>query len=134
MPVTKNATPFANAAIAGVIAFGKAKRSRTCGSLYPNARAVLTNGDPNTFSIWSLSSLMNEALTHLSGRDPRLSQIVEMRFFAGLTEEEIGGALGISTRTVKRDWLVAKAWLRGELSSVKSDDNGPVGTSQGSNG
>ena len=77
---------------------------------------------------------MNEALTHLSGRDPRLSQIVEMRFFAGLTEEEIGGALGISTRTVKRDWLVAKAWLRGELSSVKSDDNGPVGTSQGSNG
>jgi RNA polymerase sigma factor (TIGR02999 family) len=59
---------------------------------------------------------VDEALTHLAERDPRLSRIVEMRFFAGLTEEEIAEALGISARTVKRDWRVAKAWLYGELS------------------
>jgi len=59
---------------------------------------------------------LDEALTRLSEWDPRLSRIVEMRFFAGLTEEEIGEALGISPRTVKRDWQVARAWLHGELS------------------
>jgi RNA polymerase sigma factor (TIGR02999 family) len=77
---------------------------------------------------------VDEALTRLSDRDSRLSQIVELRFFAGLTEEEIGEVLGISARTVKRDWRVAKAWLRGEFSSVNADDNGAVGTSQRSNG
>jgi RNA polymerase sigma factor (TIGR02999 family) len=77
---------------------------------------------------------VDEALNRLSERDPRLSRVVEMRFFAGLTEEEIGEVLGISARQVKRDWRVAKAWLRGEFSPVKSDDNGPVGKSQSSNG
>ena len=77
---------------------------------------------------------VDDALTRLASRDPKLSQIVEMRFFAGLTEEEIGEALGISARTVKREWRVAKAWLHGELASLKSDDNGPVAASQGSNG
>jgi|ERR1035438_2792828 RNA polymerase sigma factor (TIGR02999 family) len=77
---------------------------------------------------------VDEALNRLSERDPRLSRIVELRFFAGLTEEEIGEVLGISARTVKREWRVAKAWLRAEFSSVKSDDNGPVGKSQRSNG
>jgi len=60
---------------------------------------------------------LDEALTRLAQRDPRLSRIVELRFFAGLTEEEIGEALGISTRTVKRDWRVARVWLHGELSA-----------------
>jgi RNA polymerase sigma factor (TIGR02999 family) len=77
---------------------------------------------------------VDEALTRLSERDPRLSRIVELRFFAGLTAEEIGVVLEMSPRTVKREWQVAKAWLRGELSCVKSDDNGPVGTNQRSNG
>jgi DNA-directed RNA polymerase specialized sigma24 family protein len=39
-----------------------------------------------------------------------------MRYFAGLTEEEIAGALGVSERTVKRDWNMARAWMRKELS------------------
>jgi DNA-directed RNA polymerase specialized sigma24 family protein len=41
---------------------------------------------------------------------------VELRFFAGLTEEEVAEVLELSPRTVKRDWKVAKAWLHGELS------------------
>ena len=46
---------------------------------------------------------------------PRQAQIVEMRFFAGLTEEEIASALGLSIRTIRRDWLMARAWLHGQL-------------------
>jgi len=54
---------------------------------------------------------LDEALTRLAQQDARQAKIVEMRYFAGLTEEEIGLILGISARTVKRDWAVAKAWL-----------------------
>ena len=49
--------------------------------------------------------------------DPRKVQIVEMRFFGGLTVEEIGEVLDLSTGTVKRDWRAAKAWLHRELSN-----------------
>jgi RNA polymerase sigma factor (TIGR02999 family) len=58
---------------------------------------------------------VDEALNRLAELDERLSKIVELRFFAGMTEEETGFVLGISTRTVKRDWRVAKAWLFNEL-------------------
>jgi RNA polymerase sigma factor (TIGR02999 family) len=69
---------------------------------------------------------VDDALNHLAERDSRLARIVEMRFYAGLTEEEIGEVLGVSSRTVKREWRVAKAWLRAELSHVKADDPGSV--------
>ena len=59
---------------------------------------------------------LDEALDRLARLDPRQAKIVELRFFAGMNEEEIGEALGISSRTVKRDWRVAKAWLFKELS------------------
>jgi RNA polymerase sigma factor (TIGR02999 family) len=59
--------------------------------------------------------LVDDALTKLEGLDQRQSRIVELRFFGGLTEEEIAGLLGISLRTVKRDWSFARAWLRGEF-------------------
>jgi len=58
---------------------------------------------------------LDEALTRLAALDERQSKIVELRFFAGMSEEEAGSALGISARTVKRDWRVAKAWLFKEL-------------------
>ena len=58
---------------------------------------------------------LDEALVRLAERDPRQSRIVELRFFGGLTEEETGAILGISTRTVKRDWRIAKAWLHEEI-------------------
>ena len=58
---------------------------------------------------------VDEALTRLARRDERLARVVELRFFGGLTEDEIAEALEISARTVKRDWAVAKAWLYGEL-------------------
>lgn len=69
---------------------------------------------------------VDNALNHLAERDSRLAKIVEMRFYAGLTEDEISEVLGISPRTVKRDWRVAKAWLRAELSHVRPDDQRAV--------
>ena len=55
------------------------------------------------------------ALERLSGTYPRQSQLVELRFFGGLTVEEIATVLDVSPITVKRDWAVAKAWLYREL-------------------
>jgi RNA polymerase sigma-70 factor (ECF subfamily) len=60
---------------------------------------------------------LHGALERLEKQDARQSRIVEMRFFGGMTEEEIAQVLGISSRTVKREWVVAKAWLYGELAS-----------------
>ena len=60
---------------------------------------------------------LDEALTRLGELNPRLSRIVECRFFGGLTEEEIAEALGVTTRTVKRDWAKARGWLYQELSA-----------------
>jgi RNA polymerase sigma factor (TIGR02999 family) len=58
---------------------------------------------------------LDEALERLRELDPRQEKIVELRFFGGLDVEETAAVLGISPRTVKRDWAVARAWLRAEL-------------------
>ena len=59
---------------------------------------------------------LDEALNKLASFDERQSKIVELRFFAGMSEDEAASVLGISARTVKRDWRIAKAWLFRELS------------------
>jgi len=59
---------------------------------------------------------IDEALRHLEHLDSVQAKIVEMRFFGGLTIDEIGTALGISPTTVKREWAIAKRWLKRELS------------------
>jgi RNA polymerase sigma factor (TIGR02999 family) len=64
---------------------------------------------------------LDEALERLSHLDPRQARIVELKFFGGLTEEQVAIALGVSTRTVKRDWRLAKAWLYQELNIQKAN-------------
>ena len=59
---------------------------------------------------------LNAALDRLAALDPRQSRIVELRIFAGLTIEETAEVLDVSAATVKRDWNVARLWLRRELS------------------
>jgi RNA polymerase sigma factor (TIGR02999 family) len=59
---------------------------------------------------------LDEALGRLEQRNPRYGRIVECRFFAGMSIEETATVLSISPATVKRDWLVARAWLHRELS------------------
>jgi RNA polymerase sigma factor (TIGR02999 family) len=61
--------------------------------------------------------VIHEALNKLALVDPRKSKIVELRFFAGVTNEEIAEILEISLTTVNRDWRMARAWLYSELSS-----------------
>jgi RNA polymerase sigma factor (TIGR02999 family) len=59
---------------------------------------------------------INDALGRLGAMSPRLAQIVECRFFGGYTDEQTAKALGLTDRTVRRDWIKARAWLRRELS------------------
>ena len=58
---------------------------------------------------------LNEALNNLAAIDPQQSRVVELRVFGGLTVEETAEALGISARTVKREWSMAKAWLHRQI-------------------
>lgn len=58
---------------------------------------------------------LDEALTRLADLEPRWAAIIELRFFGGCTEEEIGDLLQLSPRTVERQWRAAKAWLRHQI-------------------
>jgi RNA polymerase sigma factor (TIGR02999 family) len=59
---------------------------------------------------------VDEALSRLEVQDVRLAEIVRLRFFAGLSEAEIAALLGVTERTVRRDWVLARAWLTRALS------------------
>jgi RNA polymerase sigma factor (sigma-70 family) len=61
---------------------------------------------------------LNEALQRLEQIDQRKCKVVEMRFFGGLSEHEIAEVLGVSEKTVRRDWKFAKLWLFRELSGI----------------
>lgn len=65
------------------------------------------------------ANALHAALRELEMLDPRQGQIVELRFFGGLTVEEAAEVLGISPATVKREWAIAKLWLQRELSSAR---------------
>ena len=58
---------------------------------------------------------LDEALTALAALDPRMAQIVELRYFVGIEVAEVGRLLGIDERTVYRDWSMARAWLQHRL-------------------
>ena len=60
------------------------------------------------------------ALDRLAIMDPRLSRLIELRFYGGLTNKEAADALGISIATVKRDWNISKAWLSREMAAERS--------------
>jgi RNA polymerase sigma-70 factor (ECF subfamily) len=80
----------------------------------------------NIYSEENLGDLLvlNDALDRLAAIDPRQREIVELRFFAGLTVEEVAASLRISTRTVTREWNFAKAWLHAELAGDADDGSG----------
>lgn len=66
---------------------------------------------------------LDEALQRLAQLDPRLVQVVELRFFAGMSVAEIARMLGVATGTVAGDWKIARLWLHRELG--RNDDDGP---------
>jgi RNA polymerase sigma factor (TIGR02999 family) len=72
--------------------------------------ALMVSGHPDPDLV-----ALDEALAALAAVDPRKAQVVELRFFGGLGEQEIAQALDISVDTVQRDWKTARAWLYGQL-------------------
>jgi RNA polymerase sigma factor (TIGR02999 family) len=70
---------------------------------------------------------LNEALERLAEFDTRRARVVEMRYFGGLTADEIAAALHISTQSVNRDWSLAKAWLVREMSYEGEHGASPLG-------
>lgn len=76
-------------------------------TLEPGAIAVEQQAD--------LVVAVDEAVDRLGTFSPRLARVVECRYFAGMTDEETAHALGVSLRTVERDWLRARSWLQKEL-------------------
>lgn len=96
--------------------------------LIDHARAKLTQKRGGGAEMISLNELeigepgrsleilsLNQALERLAGMDERKSRIVEMRYFAGMNNNEVAEVLGVSEITVKREWIRAKAWLYREL-------------------
>jgi RNA polymerase sigma factor (TIGR02999 family) len=72
---------------------------------------------------------LDDALTTLAAVDTRKSQIVELRFFGGLSIEETAEVLAVSPGTVMRDWTLAKAWLRREMTTTKDNQLRPYESS-----
>ena len=64
---------------------------------------------------------LNDALERLGEQHPRAAQVVELKFFGGLTSEGISEQIGVSLRTVKSDWRFAKAWLYRELGTDQDE-------------
>ena len=66
--------------------------------------------------------LLDQALNELAAFDPRQAQIVELRYFAGLSEGEIADVLAVSRSTVTREWVVAKGWLFRRITTGRNSD------------
>jgi len=81
----------------------------------------LSNADLTTTHSSDLIAL-DEALSALAKLDPRKAQVVEMRFFGGLSVEEVAEVLNVSDQTVMRDWRLAKVWLLRELDQKNTDE------------
>ena len=84
----------------------------------------LASPDPSGLDSDELIAL-DDALDRLDAIDTRLRQVVELRFFGGLTDSEVGEVLGVTRRTVQRDWTRARAWLYGELYSAAAGESRP---------
>lgn len=80
---------------------------------------ALTIGDQRSAEVVEL----DDALNQLAELDPRKSQLVELRFFGGLSIKETAEVLSVSPGTVMRDWTLAKAWLRREISTSAAHEN-----------
>jgi RNA polymerase sigma factor (TIGR02999 family) len=88
---------------------GSAKRGGTLKRLDIDAVDLATKATPDQLLA------IDDALAKLAREDPSAAKLVELRYFAGLTVDEAGKSLGISTATAYRYWNYARAWLRGEL-------------------
>ena len=96
--------------------------------LVDHAKARKTDKRGGTWGEMSLSDVgetaeqtidviaLDDALTKLSELSPRQAQVVQLRFFGGLTENEVAELLGVTYKTIRRDWAAARVWLHAEMS------------------
>jgi RNA polymerase sigma factor (TIGR02999 family) len=100
--------------------------ARARGSLKRGGRIPKMTLDETVLSPAADRSILalDQALTAFSQVAPRQAKVVELRYFGGLTEEEIVAALNVSPRTVRRDWGLAKAWLLRDLTEAVSEPSG----------
>jgi RNA polymerase sigma factor (TIGR02999 family) len=105
---------FINAAGAAMrsILVDRARAKRALKRSATPQHAVLHANSPDSEPDGEMILKINEAISALDQVDQRAAQVVSLRFFAGLTEPEIAEVLGVNERTVRRDWLFARAWLK----------------------
>ncbi len=89
---------------------GAAKRGDGGGAILPDTNVAGIALPPDLDML-----ALDQALKRLAETDPRQSELVELRFFGGLTIDEVAQVLGISPATVSREWMVARAWLYAQL-------------------
>jgi RNA polymerase sigma factor (TIGR02999 family) len=94
----------------------RARMAQKRGSDAPRVQLTELEGTEPSMDAAELIDL-DRALDELAAREPRLARLVELRFFSGLDVEETSSLLGCSTRTAKRDWAFARAWLLNRLSA-----------------
>lgn len=101
-------------------------KTRNAGKRPRHEHRVELSEAPDSGAMNSIGDILDvdRALSALAASEPRMAQVVELRFFAGLEFEEIGQALAVSGRTVRRDWVLAREWLRNHLEG--SHDSGRV--------
>ena len=75
----------------------------------------LSKAGPTTWNEPEQLLALDDALRRLNEQDPRSADVVQLRYFGGLSVQETADALGISGRTVKREWAFARAWLQDAL-------------------
>jgi RNA polymerase sigma factor (TIGR02999 family) len=85
-------------------------------------RVPLSGVDPTIDSSATDLIALSQAIDKLAAKDPRKAELVKLRFFAGLTNEQAAQTLGLSTRTAYKDWAYAKAYLRVEMSDPSDTD------------
>ncbi|MEM8873750.1 MAG: ECF-type sigma factor [Planctomycetota bacterium] len=90
-----------------------------------DAGAVLGNNGANDEAVAMLE--LNDALSELEQKDERMAEVVKLRYFGGLSVEETAAAIGGSSRTVKRDWAFARAWLAKRLDGRQEPIHGTAG-------
>jgi RNA polymerase sigma factor (TIGR02999 family) len=103
------------------------ERARARGAAKRGGDRVRVTFDPELVVTVPESSIdleaLDDALTRLAALDPDLAQVVEVRFFGGLSIEETAEALSVSPATIKRRWTLAKAWLARDLGGEKADES-----------
>jgi RNA polymerase sigma factor (TIGR02999 family) len=96
-----------------LVDYARARKAEKRGGQF--VRVDIEDANPSELSSVEQLIAIDDLLSKLADSDPRMAQIVELRFFGGLTGDEIADALGITERTVKRDWQMARAWLYSQL-------------------